>query len=29
MKDGQEITNPEHIRKGFEFFYKNLHTKNL
>ena len=27
--DGQEITNPDHIRKQIKSFYENLYTKNL
>ena len=27
MEDGQEITNPEHIRKEIKSFYENLYTK--
>ena len=26
-EDGQEITNPEHIRKEIKSFYENLYTK--
>ena len=27
MEDGQETTNPEHIRKEIKSFYENLYTK--